>query len=143
MDKGQINTRALTALNAVLEAHKELTKTAFAQLLGIKPSTFTEILKGRMNAGTDLMALLSSDFGVSSTWLLTGAGEMLTADNPTAHTSGDPLVDRLLGIIEKKDELIRQQAEEIGQLREQIGQLTQRLIKNADAADTSVTAHVG
>lgn len=144
MGKEHINSRALTALTAVLDAHKELTKTAFAQLLGIKPSTFTEILKGRMNAGTDLMALLASDFGVSSTWLLTGAGEMLAADNPSTTTSsGDPLVDRLLAIIENKDDLIRRQAEEIGQLREQIGQLTQRLQKNAEAASTSVTAHVG
>lgn len=143
MDKGQINTRALAALNAVLEAHKELTKTAFAQLLGVKPSTFTEILKGRMNAGTDLMALLSSDFGVSSTWLLTGAGEMLTADNPSAQTSGDPMVDRLLAIIERKDDLIRQQAEEIGQLRAELAQLKQRLQKSADAASTERTANVG
>ena len=132
-------------MTAVLDTHKELTKTAFAQMLGIKPSTFTEILKGRMNAGTDLMALLSSDFGVSSTWLLTGTGEMLTTDSPSTsqNSSGDPLVDRLLAIIENKDELIRRQAEEIGQLREQIGQLKQRLQKNADAADISGTAHVG
>ena len=49
-------------------------------MLGIKPSTFTEILKGRMNASLDLMALLSTNFGVSATWLLVGAGEMFVND---------------------------------------------------------------
>ena len=38
---------------------------------------------------------------------------------------------------------VLEQAEEIGRLREQVAQLTQRLQKNADAADTSATAHVG
>jgi transcriptional regulator with XRE-family HTH domain len=143
MGKEQINTRVLTALAAVLDAHKELTKTGFAQLLGIKPSTFTEILKGRMNAGSDLMALLTSNFGVSATWLLVGTGDMFTKETPGQTTSGDPLVDRLLHIIDKKDELIRQQAEDIGQLREQLAQLKARLQKSADAASTEVTAHVG
>lgn len=59
MSKEQINSRVLTAVSIVLDTHKELTKTAIAQLLGIKPSTFTEILKGRMNASSELMALPS------------------------------------------------------------------------------------
>ncbi len=49
-------------------------------MLGIKPSTFTEILKGRMNASLDLMALLATNFGVSATWLLVGTGEMFVND---------------------------------------------------------------
>lgn len=142
MGKEQINTRVLTALTSVLDTHKELTKTGFAQLLGVKPSTFTEILKGRMNAGSDLMALLTSKFGISATWLLVGTGEMLASETPE-QTSGDPLVDRLLHIIDKKDELIRQQAEDIGQLREQLAQLKARLQKSADAASTETTANVG
>lgn len=140
MDKQHINTRVLTALTAVLDAHKELTKTAFAQLLGVKPSTFTEILKGRMNAGSDLMALLTSKFGVNATWLLTGQGEMYARED---FGSGDPMIDRLLLMIEKKDALIQQQAEELGQLREQVAQLTRRLEKSATAANILDTANVG
>ena len=76
MGKEQINSRVIAAVEAVLDKHNELTKTASAKMLGIKPSTFTEILKGRMNASLDLMALLASNFGVSATWLLVGTGEM-------------------------------------------------------------------
>ena len=54
MNKEQINSRVLAAVGVVLDTHKELTKTAIAKLLGIKPSTFTEILKGRMKASSDL-----------------------------------------------------------------------------------------
>ena len=78
MGKEQINCRVINAVGVVLDSHKELTQTAIAKMLGIKPSTLTEILKGRMNASLDLMALLATNFGVSATWLLVGAGEMFT-----------------------------------------------------------------
>ena len=80
MGKEQINSRVITAVETVLDKHNELTKTAIAKMLGIKPSTFTEILKGRMNASLDLMALLATNFGVSATWLLVGTGEMFAND---------------------------------------------------------------
>lgn len=145
MGKEQINSRVLTAVGVVLDTHKELTKTAIAKMLGIKPSTFTEILKGRMNASSDLMALLTSDYGVSATWLLVGTGEMFVSEEPQPQnsSSAEPMVDKLLGIIEKKDDIIRQQAEDIGQLRAELAQLKQRLQKSADAASIERTANVG
>lgn len=145
MGKEQINSRVLTAVGVVLDTHKELTKTAIAKMLGIKPSTFTEILKGRMNASSDLMALLTSDYGVSATWLLVGTGEMFVSEEPQPQnsSSAEPMVDKLLGIIDKKDDIIRQQAEDIGQLRAELAQLKQRLQKSADAASTERTAIVG
>ena len=145
MGKEQINSRVLTAVGVVLDTHKELTKTAIAKMLGIKPSTFTEILKGRMNASSDLMALLTSDYGVSATWLLVGTGEMFVSEEPQPQnsSSAEPMVDKLLGIIEKKDDIIRQQAEDIGQLRAELAQLKQRLQKSADAVSTDRTANVG
>ena len=78
MGKEQINSRVINAVGALLNTHKELTQTAIAKMLGIKPSTLTEILKGRMNASVDLMELLASNYGVSATWLLVGTGEMFT-----------------------------------------------------------------
>ena len=80
MGKEQINSRVINAVGVVLDSHKELTQTAIAKMLGIKPSTLTEILKGRMNASLDLMELLTSNFGVSATWLLVGTGEMFAND---------------------------------------------------------------
>lgn len=145
MSKEQINRRVLTAVGVVLDTHKELTKTAIAQLLGIKPSTFTEILKGRMNASTDLMALLTSNYGVSATWLLVGTGEMFVSEEQETHnnSSAESMVDKLLCIIDKKDDIIRQQAEDIGQLRAELVQLKLKLQKSADAASTEHTANVG
>ena len=145
MNKEQINSRVLTAVGVVLDTHKELTKTAIAKLLGIKPSTFTEILKGRMKASSDLMALLTSNYGVSATWLLVGTGEMFASEEQDTQnsSSAEPMVDKLLSIINKKDDIIRQQAEEIGQLRAELAQLKQRLQKSADAASTERTANAG
>lgn len=145
MSKEQINSRVLTAVGVVLDTHKELTKTAIAKLLGIKPSTFTEILKGRMNASSDLMALLTSNYGVSATWLLVGTGDMFVSEEADAHndSNAEPMVDKLLGIIDKKDDIIRQQAEDVGQLRAELAQLKLRLQKSADAASTERTANVG
>lgn len=80
MGKEQINSRVIAAVGVLLDTHKELTQTAIAKMLGIKPSTITEILKGRMNASIDLMELLASNFGVSATWLLVGTGEMFVND---------------------------------------------------------------
>ena len=81
MGKEQINSRVINAVAVVLDSHKELTQTAIAKMLGIKPSTLTEILKGRMNASVDLMELLASNYGVSATWLLVGTGEMFTNED--------------------------------------------------------------
>ena len=80
MGKEQINSRVINAVGVVLDSHKELTQTAISKMLGIKPSTLTEILKGRMNASVDLMELLASNYGVSATWLLVGTGEMFVND---------------------------------------------------------------
>ena len=80
MGKEQINSRVINAIGVVLDTHKELTQKGIAKMLGIRPSTITEILKGRMNASVDLMELLTSNFGVSATWLLVGTGEMFVND---------------------------------------------------------------
>lgn len=81
MGKEQINSRVINAVGVLLNTHKELTQTAIAKMLGIKPSTLTEILKGRMNASVDLMELLASNYGVSATWLLVGTGEMFSNED--------------------------------------------------------------
>lgn len=136
MEKDLINTRILDALAYILDTNKELTKTELAQSFGIKPAKFTEILKGRMYAGTEIMAKLNAIYGISALWLLSGNGSMLAQDHAEKKSCGDPIIDRLLAMIDEKDALIREQAEEIGQLRERLT----RQGGNADAADNTPAA---
>ena len=84
------------------------------------------------------MALLTSNYGVSATWLLVGTGEMFISEEQETHSNSnaEPMVDKLLSIIQ-------QQAEDIGQLRSELAQLKQRLQKSADAASTERIANVG
>lgn len=51
-----------------------------AQMLGLKPSKFSEILNKRMMAGTDVLSILVSKFNISPQWLLTGEGIMLSSN---------------------------------------------------------------
>ena len=76
MDKESINKRFLEVIKALIERTPGLTKTALADSLNVKPSKFTEILKERMMAGTDILSLLVENYGVSADWLLRGEGDM-------------------------------------------------------------------
>lgn len=136
MEKDLINTRILDALAYILDTNKELTKTELAQSFGIKPAKFTEILKGRMYAGTEIMAKLNAIYGISALWLLSGNGGMFAQDHAEKKSCGDPIIDRLLAMIDEKDAVIREQAEELGQLRERLT----RQGGNADAADNTPAA---
>ena len=86
MSKEDINKRTIKAIDWLLNSDRNLSKAILASELNTKPSKFSEILNGRMNAGTDIMSLLCEKYGISSHWLLTGAGEMLiSGDSPVAH----------------------------------------------------------
>lgn len=129
-------------LSALIRHYADGNKSKFASMLGVSPQAVSTWEKRNT---FDIELIFSKCVNLNAQWLLTGTGEMLlndTAGTP-GSTSGDPLVDRLLHIIEKKDELIRQQAEDIGQLREQLAQLKARLQKSVDAASTETTANVG
>jgi len=76
MDKVEINDRFIAAINSLLK-DKGLSKTSIAASLGVKPSKFSEILNNRMNAGTDMIALLCELYSFSAIWILNGRGPML------------------------------------------------------------------
>ena len=76
MTKEDINSRALEAIEWLLSNTDKLTKTALAESFSVKPAKFTEILKGRMYVGADMLAELCKTYGFSSEWLLTGTGNM-------------------------------------------------------------------
>ena len=92
MEKEQINSRTIGAINALLEQDSALTKTALASSLNVKPAKFSEILNGRMMAGADMMALLCSEYNISASYLLTGEGTMFNNGNelPVAHHTTSP-----------------------------------------------------
>ena len=117
-------------------------KSRFASMLGISPQAVSTWEKRNT---FDIELIYSKCENLNAKWLLTGTGEMFVSEEqePQNSSSAEPMVDKLLGIIEKKDDIIRQQAEEIGQLRAELAQLKQRLQKSADAASTERTANVG
>lgn len=82
MEKEAINKRFVEAIYSIIASNPELTKTSLADKLGIKPAKFSEILNGRMRAGSDLMAIICEVYFVSPQWLLTGRGEMFNDDVP-------------------------------------------------------------
>ena len=132
MDKTQINSRTIEVINTLLNKIPELTKTALAETLKVKPAKFSEILNNRMNAGTDLMALLCSKYSVSPEYILMGEGDMFknkqssrpisehydvnldnkNSDNETIKQESP--INILLSIIREKDNKLQEQAEEIG-----------------------------
>ena len=111
-------------LNELLKRGCLPDKKAFALSVGCSTSMITEISKGRSNVGVSVLQNTVQNYGVSATWLLVGTGEMFVSEEQETHnnSSAEPMVDKLLGIIQ-------QQAEDIGQLRAELAQLKQRLQK--------------
>ena len=144
-DKKDISSRFIEVLNELLKRGRLPDKKAFALSVGCSSSMITEISKGRSNVGVSVLQNTVLNYGVSATWLLVGTGEMFVSDEQEPHnnSSAEPMVDKLLGIIDKKDDIIRQQAEDIGQLRAELVQLKLKLQKSADVASTDRTANVG
>ena len=145
-DKKDISSRFIGALNELLKRGCSPDKKAFALSVGCSTSMITEISKGRSNVGVSVLQNNVLIYGVSAEWLLVGTGEMFVSGERQQQSNNieEPMVDKLLGIIDKKDDIIRQQAEDIGQLRAELEQLKIRMRKKiADAASTERTVNVG
>ena len=129
-------------LNLLIKHYADGNKSRFASMLGVSPQAVSTWEKRNT---FDIELIYSKCENLNAKWLLTGIGEMFVSEEPQPQnsSSAEPMVDKLLGIIEKKDDIIRQQAEDIGQLRAELAQLKQRLQKSADAASTERTANVG
>jgi transcriptional regulator with XRE-family HTH domain len=112
MDKISINNRFSEAIEYLINHGNGISKGDIAELLDLKSSTFSEILKGRMNVATDHIAKLIVSYDISPEWLLTGNGPMLKRDLKRDSGYGDS---------ENKD-LTRELIKEIGDLRQQLGE---------------------
>ena len=75
-----VNARVLDAIQTLLNNDSGLTKSSLAKEMDVKPSKFSEILNGRMYAGIDVISFLCEKYNVSSSWLLTGSGDMFGRD---------------------------------------------------------------
>lgn len=120
MDKFAVNERVLSAISKILATRSDVNKTSLATSLGIKPAKFSEILNGRMMAGTDIMSRLCTIYGVNAQWLLTGVGGMHITNEevsaPIVISENDKVKDffsQFDKLIQNKDLLIREQAEQI------------------------------
>jgi transcriptional regulator with XRE-family HTH domain len=74
LQKSEINERFRTAVIDILRQELISSKAGLAESLQIKPAKFSEILNGRMNVGTDTLALMCDFYRISPDWLLMGRG---------------------------------------------------------------------
>lgn len=125
MKKEEVNKRMIDAINHVLE-HDCLSKSALADIMGIKPAKFSEILNQRMKAGVDMMSILCDQFSISAEWLLTGHGPMLktsigdknpllipVAKRATTPSEGIPLIplDAMAGALTSEQTVLEYECE--------------------------------
>jgi len=97
MKKSEINRRFIDAVDVILRDNN-VSKSAIAGQLGITPQKFSEILGERMNAGTDMMAKLCSNYEISADWLLTGEGDMRKGISETLNEPKKEVIfDRNVG----------------------------------------------
>ncbi len=74
LSKEEINRRFIIAVTAVMANKLNSSKTGLAESLDVKPAKFSEILNGRMNVGTDMIAKICDYYDVSPDWLLLSRG---------------------------------------------------------------------
>ena len=108
ISKNLINDRFVMALNIILST-RNISKSELAKSLDISPSKFTEILKKRMLAGSDLISKLCVEFPVSYDFILTGMGPMFFMEN-----AGDFSITRA-EILSRLQEILRREGMSIGE----------------------------
>lgn len=69
-----------------------ITQKAIAQRMNVDPAYINKLLNGKKAFGRNTAKQFQDLYGLSSTWLLTGEGPMLTSDlsgSVSQHSSGD------------------------------------------------------
>ena len=75
-----INSRVLKVLQ-----YSKLTKSQFAQRIGVSPAIISHISSGRNKVGLEVVEHILSEFpNVSARWLISGTGQMIESN--TAQT---------------------------------------------------------
>lgn len=86
--------------NGMITSRKEL-----AEKLHYKPSTFTEVLKGRSGVNSEALQNFCKIFNINLYWLFYGEGEMFNDSVPDKKPNREPLeyrVEKLETLLEKQ-----------------------------------------
>lgn len=118
-----INQRFIFSVEYIISENIVEKKKDIADILGITPSKFSEILNERMNVSAELLSIFSIKFGISVEWLLTGEGEMIKLEDKkelnysdsTSATNESPIKPG-----SKKCELCKEKDNQIADLKERI-----------------------
>ena len=100
----------------------DLTQQKFADRVGVKQNTIALIESGKRNTSDQLLLSVCREFGVSETWLRTGAGEMFV---PSPEESVDELI-QTHGL----DDFSRQIILEFIKLRPEDRETVKRYVRN-------------
>nr|WP_321258491.1 helix-turn-helix transcriptional regulator [uncultured Pseudodesulfovibrio sp.] len=76
------------------EARGNLGRDEFAEILGVHKNTLGRYERGESESTSGLLALLCTQLGISSQWLLFGAGEM--KHNPAGENEASSYVEVFL-----------------------------------------------
>lgn len=96
---------------------------AVAEKIGTNKAAISDIKGCRKRLSLDLLRSLKSSYPeINLNWVIMGEGTMFISETPSNLTS-DVMGERLLNIIQSKDQTILVQAEEIGRLKERNVQL--------------------
>lgn len=119
-------------------------KSEFYKAIGASPSNFKGDGKKSALSSDKIAVILTLYPDLSPDWLLNDIGEMLrTPMGASKPQAPQTLEDKLLTLINTKDNTIREQAEEIGRLKERIEQLENRLEKTVGDVSAGDIANVG
>lgn len=77
LSKSSIDYRFGLSISVLINDNIANSKSEIADVMGVKPAKFSEILNGRMHVGVDMLAILSQYYHVDPDWLLTGRGESM------------------------------------------------------------------
>lgn len=103
--KKLVNQRFIDAINSIISENPKIHKHEIADKLQISPSTFSEILKERMNVSIDVISLLSQNYNFSLDWLINGTGEKINTQNPT-HPALESKVPQVITVDKQNEDNI-------------------------------------
>lgn len=114
-----------------------ITQKAIAQRMNVDPAYINKLLNGKKAFGRNTAKQFQDLYGLSSTWLLTGEGPMLTSDlsgsgNVVGGVGGGAVEDmamalrKALGTIETQSSTISTLTEIVRDLRKQIEEQTKK-----------------